>query len=128
MPGLEDLEKTIKRFEDASAKLREESRLAHEAAKAAKEQRQQLEQSRKDILDSVDKIIERHVAKQMEVLGFKAQKASAVMYKKVGDEIDIMINTALGKRLTRSGRHEDLRPKLAEMLGIWIREELEKLT
>lgn len=113
MPGLEDLEKSIQRLEQASANCREEARKAHEAAQACKEERKALEAAKKDILDEWDKLLEAHVVKELASIGEQADAASAKIYEKVGDQIDILINLTLGEKLTRKKNKVDLRPVLA---------------
>lgn len=126
MPGLEDLNRSIERFEKASADLREACREAHEATKSAIQIRKELERASQNAVERFDKMIEDYVAKELEQIGEKATEASNHIYDKVGQQIDILINTALGKHMSRRGRTEDLRPALAKKLREWIQEELDK--
>lgn len=128
MAGIEELNKTIERFEKAQQDLREESRKAHEAIQAVKEQRKALEREVQDIFDAFDKKIEEYVKKELAEIGEQADKAADQIYDKVGRQIDILIELSLGKHLSRRNKVEDIRPALAEKLGEWIREELDKRT
>lgn len=128
MPGLEDLNRSIERFEKASADLREACREAHTATKEAIQARKALEKASQDAVERFDRMIEDYAAKELSQLGEKATEASNHIYDKVGEQIDILINTSLGKHMSRSGRKEDLRPALAAKLRWWIQEELDKTT
>lgn len=128
MAGIEELNKTIERFEKAQQDLREESRKAHEVIQAVKEQRKALEREVQDIFDAFDKKIEEYVKKELAEIGEQADKAADQIYDKVGRQIDILIELSLGKHLSRRNKVEDIRPALAEKLGEWIREELDKRT
>jgi predicted ribosome quality control (RQC) complex YloA/Tae2 family protein len=128
VPGIEDLDRTIERFEKAQKALREETRKAHETIQALMEQRKLLDNLIKETMSSIESQMEDHVVKQLKDLGEQADKASSHIYDKVGHQIDILIDLSLGKHLSRRRNVEDIRPKLAEHLKEWLREELEKHT
>lgn len=128
MVGIEELNKTIERFEKAQQVLREESRLAHEAAQGLKEQRKALEKLIKESMQEIDRKLLERVENELKEIGEQWDKASDQIYDKVGKQIDILIDLSLGKHSGRRGNTVDIRPVLAEKLGEWIHEELEKHT
>lgn len=127
MPGLEDLNKSIERLEEAQKRLREETRLAHEAAQALKEQRQAAERLVKETMLELEDLIQKKVVKELAELGEQVDKSSNQIYDKVGRQIDLIINLSLGKHKSRAGNTQDIRPMLAEHLKEWLRENIEEL-
>lgn len=126
MPGIEDLEKAIARFEKAQEDLREEVRNAHAATRELKEARKEAHAWMNENFSRIEQAIVDRVEKELAGLHLEAEQASAMLYEKVGREIDKMVGLALGTKKTRSGAKMDLRPLLAQHLSQWLREELAK--
>lgn len=126
MPGIEDLNKAIERLEAAEERCRQAAREANEAAKAVKEQRKLAEQFMKENFDQIEERIAEHVRKELDKIGPEVDKTAHFLYDKVGVQIDMLIDLAMGKRKTRTGKNVDLRPRLAFELRKWVKDEINK--
>lgn len=101
---------------------------AHEITKSMKEERKALETAKKEIFDGWDKLLGAHVKKELDSIGEQADKAADHIYKKVGEQIDILINLTLGTMGIRTGKKMDVRPIMAERLKLLIEELVEELS
>lgn len=123
MPGIEDLNKAIERFEKAQKDLREEVRLAHEATKGLKEQRRLAEAFVHDTFLEIERIIREEVKKQLDGMGKEVETFTGQLYERVGLEIDKLISAMLGKS-PGTGRDSDHRYFMVEHLKQYLKDQI----
>jgi len=126
--GPSALEKRIERFEELLEELKGSTREVHEALQQVKYERKEIERllSSKEIKTLVEDRVNQVVKTELERIGPEVRKQTNLIYAKVGQQIDKLIDLSLGKEFsTRNGR-DDLRPRLAAKMKEWIREIVEE--
>jgi Glu-tRNA(Gln) amidotransferase subunit E-like FAD-binding protein len=122
--GLTNLEQKIKQFEDAILELKLATREAHSVLKELKREHKEIENLFKgeDVKLLVKNRVDEVVSTQLEEIGPQIRKQTNLIYDKVGNQIDKIIDIALGKEFSVNHNRADLRPELAAKMRIWIRE------
>lgn len=124
--GITSLEQKIELFEDLLKQMKEATREAHEALKPLQKERREVERLLKDgPKDRVNEEISAVVVAELKKIGPEIEERSQAIYKKVGEQIDKLIDLSMGKEFATDHGREDLRPALAKKLGIYIREVIE---
>jgi hypothetical protein len=126
--GPSALEQRIERFEELLEEMRAETREAHSTLKAIRNERREIERLFKadDVSMLVEKRVTEVVKTKLDEIGPEIRDRTTLVYDKVGQQIDKLIDLSLGKKWTDKHSGEDLRPALAEKLKIWIREVIDK--
>lgn len=121
--GVRTLEQNIEKFEKLLVEMKHATREAHSALKQLQHERKEIE---KYFVVETQKLIQEHVTEvvktELDVLAPQIRAQTSLIYSKVGEQIDILINLGLGKQYSKKAGKEDLRPMLAEKLREWIRE------
>lgn len=122
--GMSELEKNIKRFEGILEELNFATRDAHAVLKDMREERRIVERMmhddvKKRVNDKTDKV----VRDELERIGPEVRKRTVMIYERVDEQIQKVIDIALGKELSTKKGKKDLRPILAEKLREFINEE-----
>jgi GTPase involved in cell partitioning and DNA repair len=123
--GLTELEKKINLFQDLLAEMKEETREAHSVLKQIRAERKEINkyletQTKSLINDRVDSILR----EEIESIGKVFEKQSNLIYEKVGNQIDKLINICLGKEYSQKEGTKDLRPILAAKLREFMMETI----
>lgn len=124
--GMSELERNILRFEGARDELHAAVRDAHAVLKDLQKERREIERMmhddvKKRVNDKVDKV----VRSELEKIGPEIRKRTALIYEKVGEQIDKLINLSLGKEFSDKKGQKDLRPLLASKLREFILEVID---
>src|SRR4051812_40518747 len=111
------LEDQINRFKQARIELDEAVRLAHQTLGDMRRERREIERllAGDDVKKLVDKRVEQVVKHRLDEIGPEVRKQTHLIYDKVGQEIDKLIELSLGKEFAVKGR-TDVRPELAAKL------------
>lgn len=109
----------------AAQRLAEAVEAAKEATREANAAKKDLERARKEahefITGDLRATITEEMQRTMGAFNDEFPKQVQSMYAKVSEQVDLLINLAVGK----PGRNgDDLRPEMAAMFGKWIGEQL----
>lgn len=130
MSGAESLEERISYFETLLDDMKNETQEAHSVLKLIKHERKDIERllGSKEIKKMVDDRVSEVVKEHLDKIGPTIRDQTNLIYNKVGQQIDKLIDLSLGKEFSHTHGREDIRPLLALKLKQWIREviELEK--
>lgn len=126
--GLNMLEQRIEQFETALEEMRTTTSEAHSMLKQVRDERRTIENLLKS--DDVKKLVEQRVqeviAGTLLEIGPEVRKQTNEIYKKVGEQIDKLIDIALGDEFAKGHDRLGLRTQLAAKLKIWLREVIDK--
>ncbi len=114
----------VARIRQAAEDAREAIQEGHILLQALKDERKEIQ---KLLRSDVEKLVEDRVKKELEELGESIKKASRDAYRKVGQQIDKLIDLSLGSEFATHHNRVDLRPGLAAKLREWLIEELNKV-
>lgn len=122
--GMSNLEERIAQFEKLMEEMKEETREAHSALRFLQREKKEIERllGSKEIKKMVDDRVAEVVGEHLEKIGPEIREQTNLIYAKVGNQIDKLIDLSLGREFARQNGREDIRPALAEKLRIWIRE------
>lgn len=118
-------EDNIARLEQATTEVREVVAEAHAVLKDMRSERREIERLLgTHAAQLVENRLNGLVKEGMDELGRMLRETSDGIYEKVGQQVDKLINLALGPENAIGHRRENLRPKLALMLQQWVRDEI----
>lgn len=122
--GVSNLEMRISQFETLLDEMKAETREAHSALKFLQRERKEIERllGSKEIKKLVDARVSEVVGGHLEKIGPEIREQTNLIYARVGEQIDKLIDLSLGREFARQKGREDIRPALAEKLREWIRE------
>lgn len=127
MSGTTELEKNIQRFEGILEELRHATREANGALKDLKEERRIIEKmTHDDVKKRVHNEVDKVVRVELEKIGPEIRNQTGRIYAKVGEQVDKLINIAMGREFSTKKGKGDLRPVLAAKLREWIDEILQE--
>lgn len=125
--GPTELEKRIELFEELLKEMRQETREAHSVLKQIRIERREIENH---LLRDTKKMVEQRtdevVKTELDKIGPQVREQTNLIYAKVGQQIDMLIDLSLGKAFSNIHNREDIRPQLAKKLRQWIREILDE--
>lgn len=126
--GLNMLERRIKQFEDALEEMRLTTSEAHSALKQLREERRLIENLLKgdDVKKLVSLRVNEVIVTTLDEIGPHIRQQTNEIYAKVGEQIDKLIDIALGDEFAKEHDRIGLRSQLAVKLKIWIREVIDK--
>lgn len=120
------LEQTIEKFEKAMTDLEESTRAAHAALKDLREERRTVEQMLSgDVRKKINDRVEEVVKEELDKIGPTIRSQTSLIYERVGNQVDKLVNLALGKEFSKKRNNSDLRPLLAEKLREFIVEVID---
>lgn len=124
MTGIDKLEMRIREFEEKIHEMQEATREANMMLRDLKVQRKEVERllAMGDVKRLVDARVDEVVRGELDRIGPEIRAHTEIIYDKVGEQIDKLIAISLGKEGSLKSKYDDLRPKLAERLRVWIRE------
>lgn len=121
--GLTRLEQQIERFESKIEEMAEVTREANSLLKQLRVERKEIERLlSKDVKKMVQERTDEVVKVELDEIGPKIREQTKLIYERVGEQIDKLIDLCLGKEFATNHKREDLRPDLAKKLRIWIQE------
>lgn len=125
--AMSNLEKKIAEFQELLEEMKQERRAAHEALRDVRREKREIERLlsddvRKMVRDRTDEI----VTKELEKIGPTIREQTNLIYERVGNQIDKLIDISMGPEFGAAHGREDLRPALATMLKQWIRQVLDE--
>lgn len=124
MSGMSSLDEKISQFESLIDDMKAETREGHATLKLMQRERREIERllSSKEIKQLVDERVAEVVGTHLEKIGPEIREQTNLIYGRVGEQIDKLIDLSLGKEFARQKGREDIRPALALKLREWIRE------
>lgn len=121
------LEETINKFEKAMTDLEILIREGHTLLKDLRNERKNIEKLiSTDVKQMVHDQADEIVKTELDKIGPTIREQTSLIYDKVGNQIDKLIDLSLGRPFAFSRGREDIRPELAAKLGEWIREIISK--
>lgn len=115
-------EENLDKLVALSTELKSLVRESHEVLKDLKQERRLIE---KMLSDDVKKMVDDKVGEvvktELDRIGPEIRQQSSLIYDRVSDQIDKLINLMLGNEFG-SRKHADLRPMLAAKLREWLLE------
>lgn len=125
--GLSQLDGKIARFEELIEEMREATSEANSAAKQLRDAKREIETLlTTDVRKLVNTRVSEVIKTELDKIGPEMRKQSSLIYKRVGDQIDKLIDICMGKEFAVNHLRADLRPQLAMKLRIWIREVIDE--
>lgn len=126
--SMKTLEENIAKFEAAA----ERAELAAREANAATKALRQAEKDVRDLLDRdkltamVDKAMSDVMREGLDSLAAAFKKAQGRVNDRVLEQVDVILDLAIGKEGRTTGSKTDLRPDLAELIRRFVHEEVTK--
>lgn len=126
--GVSIIERRIEEFKRALEDMREATSEAHSVLKQIREERREIEKLHKgdDVAKQVETRVNEVIVKKLEEIGPQIDKQTNHIYRKVGEQIDKLIDLSMGEEFSRDHERLSIRPGLAVKLKQWIREEIDK--
>lgn len=126
--GLNMLEKRIEEFNQALLDMKEATSAAHSVLKQIRDERREIEKLFKadDVKKQVETRVQEVIATKLNEIGPGIDKQTNLIYKKVGEQIDKLIDLSMGEDFSRDHERLSIRPGLALKLKQWLREEIDK--
>lgn len=119
------LEENIARLEKATEEARQATREAHAARKDLLRVQKEVEALLgPEVAEQVSRSVNDALRDELRQVLDAAVKASHDTYARVLNQVDLLINLALGKPGKMAGKEKDLRPELAEKIRLWILEQM----
>lgn len=127
MSGIRDLEENIARLEAASERAERAAREANAATKALEQKRKEL---RYLIDQTVDDVLQEAVvpivSKGLHDLELQFRDATKQTHARVLEQVDVLLNAAIGRPGKVKGKDVDLRPQLIELIRTFVLDEVRK--
>lgn len=121
--GLTRLERKIEEFELKIEEMKTATQEANSLLKQIRIERREIEKIMSaDVKAMVVSAVEECVKKELDEIGPEIRNQTSLIYERVGEQIDKVINLSLGKEFSTKLNKEDLRPLLAAKFREWIQE------
>lgn len=126
--GLSMLEKRIEEFNQALTDMKEATSEAHAVLKQLRDERRAIEKLFKadDVAKQVENRVHEVIATKLNEIGPEIDKQTNLIYAKVGEQIDKLIDISMGEEFSREHNRLSIRPMLAVKMKEWIRELIDK--
>lgn len=124
MADVTALELRINQLNEALEEMREATREAHVAIKGLRDERKQIQQilQGKEVKDMVNDRVNEVVKTELDKIGPEIRRRTNLIYERVGEQINKLIDLSLGKEFATAHNRSDVRPELAAKLREWIKE------